>query len=179
MKIVAYRTIVKFDIQRIMSALLTSAYFSANVIPVSAQALQLSNNIQSAESEQSSPVGDAPLPRQIEAVMAPRMEIIARTSDGAIKITAGKGLKRIYEWKHLKQAVQMYTTRGRYHNGCLSRGLFCGDYRSLPEGIRSFQREESQINFSSLAQVLRWLELPNALRRPTLVYRNGGFCRWM
>lgn len=106
-----------------------------------------------------------------EIVMSPGMFITAMTSEGTIRIDAGKGLERSYTWEGATRSLEMLPRHERWYG---SLGLYCpgpGEHWKEHNGITRAVVEEGQQHFSSEEQALAWL-----VRRTWMsyVWRSDG-----
>ncbi len=116
-------------------------------------------------------VGDGPVPAENEIVMSPAMKITATTSQGAITITAGKGLKRSYTWEGATRSVEMWPRKKRWYG---SLGLYYpgpGDHWSPHNGIARGVVQEGQQHFKTVDEAMKWIAEQTWL---PFVYRNDG-----
>ena len=117
-------------------------------------------------------VGDGPIPKGTEVVMAPGSSITAETSTGTITIKAGKGLRRDYTWEGATRSVEMGARPSRWY-GSLGLGFpGPGDHWKEHNGITRGVLEEGQMRFRTLVAAMKWINARKAWL--PLVYRNDG-----
>jgi hypothetical protein len=114
---------------------------------------------------------DGKIPKENEVVMEPLSRIDATTPVGEISITAGKGLRRTYEWEGAARSVDMWPRSKRWYG---SMGLYYpGPGNHWPEhnGVTRGVVEEGQQHFKTEADALAWL---NKDTYHPIVWNNEG-----
>ncbi len=116
---------------------------------------------------------DGKIRKENEVVMAPLARIDATTSNGKISITAGKGLRRTYEWEGASRSVDMWPREKRWYG---SMGLYYpgpGEHWPEHNGVTRGVVEEGQQHFKSDAEALAWLKKDTTNYHP-IVWNNEG-----
>lgn len=96
-------------------------------------------------------------PIRNEIVMMPGMQILASNDIGTIRICAGAGYERAYEWEGFRRSVVMEPRNQRW-NGSL--GLYYpgpGYHWSDAGGIRRVVAEEGWQHFNDLEEAQQWI----------------------
>ena len=115
---------------------------------------------------------DAPVPPNAEIVMAPGSRIAARTGVGDIVVTAGRGLKRCYQWEGAERCVEMWPRKERWLG---SLGIYFpgpGYHWAEHKGIARGVVQEGQQHFQTLEDAMAWID--QRKRWLPVKYRNDG-----
>lgn len=106
-----------------------------------------------------------------ETVMNEGDQINATNAYGTIKITAGAGTRRTYEWDNERQSGRLKPRSTRWYG---SLGIY-GDttkFMATPRGRPFAQGEEGRQFFNSVDEFLRWLRTKSSRYKP--VWTSDG-----
>jgi hypothetical protein len=107
-----------------------------------------------------------------EVVLLKGMRVHARTSEGEITITAGKGYERLFEWNGCKKRITLWARKTSWHG---KKGLYYpAPGRTWLFGCGGVDRagiEESGLFFENESEFLEWIR---KYRSAPYVYRNDG-----
>jgi hypothetical protein len=117
-------------------------------------------------------VSDSASGKPLELVMCPGSQLKATTTTGTIRISAGAGLKRTYEWDGAARSVVLIPREKRWLGSLGAYYPGPGDHWKPHEGITRGVVEEGQQHFIFTSSAMRWLHLQKGYY-PT-VYRDDG-----
>jgi hypothetical protein len=107
-----------------------------------------------------------------ELVMHEGMTITVNTEDGPLRIRAGKGQVRTYEWGSCSKTARLYARPARWYGslGLYYSGVGNGG-RDACRGLDHMVVEEGQQHFGSLEEATAWIHRKESLSG---VYNNSG-----
>jgi len=118
------------------------------------------------------PAASGTLPAGNYAVLNDGQQIVANTAEGKIKIEAGPGLRRVFNWDGLRRGL-IAEPRTTPFGGGDYKGI---TYEGTPKvwadakGITKVHYEEGRRNFENIDDAMIWMQI----RRLYFTYNDGG-----
>ncbi|MGN8159203.1 SH3 domain-containing protein [Salinisphaera sp. RV14] len=116
------------------------------------------------------PAGDVPSVNK--AVLKPGTQVVADTAEGHIKIEAGPGLRRVFDWDGLRRGVIAKPRQKRFA-GESAKGLYFDGTPKVwkpAHGISKLRYEEGYRNFENMDDAMIWMQI----RRLYYTYNDNG-----
>jgi len=116
------------------------------------------------------PEAGAAVPEKNEIVLSENTQLVANTAFGDIKIEAGPGLRRVFNWNDVRRGAIMEPRTSRFAG---SLGI---KYDGTPpvwapaQGVTELKYEEGQRRFENADDALIWMQI----RRLNYTYNNSG-----
>lgn len=118
------------------------------------------------------PDGSAAIPSNNVAVLSDGNQVVAKTAAGQMKIEAGPGLRRIFDWDGMRRGV-ITQARKKSFAGGQSKGITFDGKPSVwadANGIDKLHYEEGRRHFETVDDALIWMQI----RRLYFTYTNQG-----
>ncbi|MGB7756663.1 MAG: SH3 domain-containing protein [Salinisphaera sp.] len=112
------------------------------------------------------------VPSANKPVLQPGTQVVADTAEGHIKIEAGPGLRRVFDWDGLRRGA-IAKPREKLFAGESSKGLYFDGKPSVwkpAKGISKLRYEEGYRNFANMDDAMIWMQI----RRLYYTYNNDG-----
>ncbi|WP_324997056.1 SH3 domain-containing protein [Salinisphaera sp.] len=116
------------------------------------------------------PAGDVPAANK--AVLEPGTQVVADTAAGHIKIEAGPGLRRVFDWDGLRRGA-IVKPREELFAGESSKGLYFDGKPTVwkpADGITKLRYEEGYRDFDNIDDAMIWMQI----RRLYYTYNDNG-----
>lgn len=120
-----------------------------------------------------------------ELVLQEGVRLTATTGSGTVRVTAGQGLERTYEWNGCSLKASMMARSARWYGalgihdpaGSGPVGLLFGRMFGC-NGISRTVVQEAQIHFASRSAAERWMEHQSRLPFETVWTNDGLLLQW-
>lgn len=112
------------------------------------------------------------VPSTNKPVLQPGTQVVADTAEGHIKIEAGPGLRRVFDWDGLRRGA-IAKPREKRFAGESSKGLYFDGTPAVwkpAKGISKLRYEEGYRNFANMDDAMIWMQI----RRLYYTYNNNG-----
>lgn len=112
------------------------------------------------------------IPSANKTVLSPGTQLEANTAEGHIKIEAGPGLRRVFDWNGLRRGA-ITKPRDTLYAGESSKGLYFDGKPEVWEpakGITKLRYEEGYRDFDNIDDAMIWMQI----RRLYYTYNNNG-----
>ncbi|MES1954925.1 SH3 domain-containing protein [Salinisphaera hydrothermalis] len=112
------------------------------------------------------------VPSTNKAVLQPGTQVVADTAEGHIKIEAGPGLRRVFDWDGMRRGV-ITKPREKRFAGESAKGLYFDGTPKVwkpAHGISKLRYEEGYRNFENIDDAMIWMQI----RRLYYTYNNDG-----
>lgn len=116
------------------------------------------------------PEGAAPVPEDNEVVLSDGTQVVADAPWGRIKIEAGPGMRRVYNWRGMRRGVVLEPREERLGG---SLGIYFEGEPPVWEdadGLTEVDLEEGQKRFETVDDAMVWMQI----RRLRYVWNNSG-----
>lgn len=118
------------------------------------------------------PKGGPPVPAANKVVLKPGTQVVAETAEGRIKIEAGPGLRRIFDWDGLRRGAIIKPRHIPFAHGQTLGITFNGKPKVWPpaNGITRLRYEEGRRYFQTMDDAMIWMQI----RRLYFTYNDHG-----